>query len=297
MKHAFIIQVHAYPKLLKEILKILESSNHFFYINIDKKVDDKPFKQELQGIQNVLFTEGKDRQTVNHAGFSQIRCTLILLEKALQDNCEYFHSLSGQDFPCVSNQIFDNFFDRNVNKSFMHYDTPEEANIWSKNKYPERYMRYHFYDFPYKNHKIIKPLICNLNKICSHLYIRKKIPNVAAGWSWFSWNRIVVTYILDYLKQNPKFLKRFHYTSCCDEIIFHTILNDQIERLNIDKYNSLRFIEWHPKRQYTSLPLILNENEFQEIKNSNAFFCRKVHPQESQVLIKLLKQEIQNQKI
>lgn len=56
----------------------------------------------------------------------------------------------------------------------MHYDTPEEANIWIKNKYPERYMRYHFYDFPYKNHKIIKMLIYNLNKICSHLYIRKK---------------------------------------------------------------------------------------------------------------------------
>lgn len=296
MNHAFLFQVHAYPTQIREIIDLLSANNHYFFINVDKKVNDSAFKAALKGCSNVYFTEGKERIRVNHAGFSQIACTLQLLKLAQAKQMDYVHLLSGQDYPCVSNQEFDDFFEKCGNRSFMHYDSPEEALIWSKKKYPDRYRKYYACDMPGRNHLIIKGIVVLLNKILKKVSpIRADIKNVAAGWSWFTWHNSVVDYVLSYISDNPVFLERFKYTSCCDEVIFHTILNGMDKELNIEKYNSLRFIEWHPKRPYKSLPLILDEHEYDEIINCGAFFCRKIHPVESATLKVMLRKRISGQ--
>ena len=292
MKHAFIIQVHNYPEQLKEIVDLLRSPNHYFFINVDKKVDDAPFVKELSGYPNVFFAHGKERISVNHAGFSQILCTLRLLRKALSMDMDYYHSISGQDFPCVDNKTFDNFFETCGNRSYMHYDSPEEAKKWAKDKYPNRYRRYYAYDMPGRNHLLVKAIVKVLNKMFTLLPLRSEIENVAAGWSWFSWHKQVVNYVLRYLKDNPKYLYRFKYTACCDEVIFHTLLNGLDGKMNIDKYNCLRFIEWHPHRPFRTLPLVLKESEYTEIINSGSFFCRKIHPVESKQLKLMLLEHI-----
>lgn len=292
MKHAFIIQAHNYPEQLCEIVTLLSSENHYFFINIDKKVDDRPFRNALNGLKNIFFTEGKARTCVNHAGFSQILCTLRLLDMAYSMDMAYYHSLSGQDFPCVDNKTFDDFFGTCGNRSYMHYDSPEEAFVWSKSKYPNRYRRYYAYDMPGRNHIWVKAIVKILNSMFTMLPERPEIKNVAAGWSWFSWHKQVVGYVFDYLKSNPAFLLRFKYTACCDEVIFHTMLNGLEDKLNIEKYNCLRFIEWHPKRVYKKLPLVLKETEYEEIINSGSFFCRKIHPVESKQLKIMLKKHI-----
>ena len=130
-------------------------------------------------------------------------------------------------------------------------------------------------------------LNCILTKI--PIPYRKSIKGVRAGWVWFSWHRNVVTFVVNYFIENPNFLKRFKHTSCCDEIIFHTLLYPYLDELNICKEDSKRFIEWHPKRQYTGrLPLILNESEYREIIESGVVFCRKVEPDISNILMDLL---------
>lgn len=293
MKHAFLIQVHAYPEQLREIVTLLEADNHYFFINVDKKVCDKPFRNALANFDNVFFAEGNHRTRVNHAGFSQIRCTVQLLKMAQKMDMDYVHTLSGQDFPCIDNKSFDKFFENCNNRSFMHYDSPEQAIEWSKKKYPERYRRYYAYDFPGRNYFLIKALVILLNNILRILPKRKVIANIVAGWSWFTWHKTVVNYVLSYLNDNSNFYYRFKYTSCCDEVIFHTILNGLEKELNIDRYNSLRFVEWHPKRFCKSLPLVLNEQEYEDIIESKAFFCRKIHPVESRKLKDMLRKYIQ----
>jgi len=59
--------------------------------------------------------------------------------------------------------------------------------------------------------------------------------------------------------------------------------------LEINPNNSLRFVEWSPKRHYTEkLPLVLQEMEYDDIVKSNAVFCRKVELPVSIQLIKML---------
>ena len=292
MKHAFIICVHRFPEQFKEIVDLLRSPNHYFFINVDKKVDDTPFREGIADYQNVFyFAEGKERTVVNHAGFSQIVCTLKLLEKAVSMDMDYYHSISGQDFPCVDNKTFDDFFEGCGNRSYMHYDSPEEAKMYSKS-YRTRFRRYTAFDMPGRNFYLVNLLVKALNRILCLLPRRPDIENVAVGWSWFSWHKQVVSYVLKYLKDNPEYLKRFKYTGCCDEVIFHTMLNGLEDKLNIDKYNALRFIEWHPHRPSKTLPLVLNESEYTEIIDSKSFFCRKIHPVESEQLKLMLRKHI-----
>ena len=117
---------------------------------------------------------------------------------------------------------------------------------------------------------------------------------MGGGWNWFSWHREVALYVISYYDTHTGFVNRFRYTWCSDELLFPTILHGKEEDLNIEPRNSLRFIEWHPKRDCNSLPLILEESEYNDIVKSGCFFCRKVEFKTSRKLITLLDKKIQD---
>lgn len=289
LNHAFIIQVHKQPELFKRIVKRLAAPNHYIFVNVDKKVSDTAFKKAVVGIDNIVFLKDEGRTDVRWGGFSQIACTLQLLKKVLTYPIaiDYIHSLSGQDYPCVSNEAFDRFFEEHDGESFMMFDSPEEHKEWSKprGKYEERYMRWHFNDRPGYMKLLEKPI----RLIERFHYIRSAIPNVRAGWSWFTWHRSVVEYVLRYCEEHPSYMKRFHDTSCCDELIFHTFLYPHFHELRIHPDNCLRYIDWHPSRPYEGrLPLILDERDYNSVLCSGALFCRKVDEKHSGKLLDML---------
>lgn len=290
MKHGFLITAHRDPDQLFEILSLLRTSNHYFYVNIDKKMQNhKTIAENLESlIPNLKFTF----MEVSHGGYSQIECTLNLLKLAAKDNLDYYHLLSGQDFPCQSNNAFDNFFEYAMGKSFMLYDNQEQHNRWINTKYQNRTRCWYFNDITHREIKAIDLLVKILNKISCKILWRHKIGGLRAGWNWFSWNKQVVNYVLKEEIENPKFFSRFKHTSCCDEVIFHTLLYPKLEELNIDSTNSLRYINWSKNdyiRKKKNTPLILNEEEYDDIIKSKAFFCRKVDI----VISKKLKQMLQ----
>ena len=301
--HAILIAAHAFPELLEDIVNILDASNHYFFIHIDKK-SKKMFSTEpvlrLKEKGNVVFLQP---MIVNIAGFSQIVNNLRLFEKAFKyENCkiDYFHLISGQDYPCVSNSEFDAIFEHNE-KSYMLYDKPEEILEWRKNKYHKNIDYFNFLDLnilflPHNN--IIRRMIIKLMNIIANICKRKPMNNLYAGWDWFSWHRSVVAFLLSFVENNSQFVKRFKHTTSAVEIFFHTILNDHLDQLNIEKYDSLRYIEWYPRGAKTSdftskekllHPLVLDEREYNDIINSGAIFCRKVHPVQSAKLVTLFK--------
>ena len=307
--HAFLIATHAFPEQLEDIVNLLEASNHFFFIHIDKKskkmLSSEPVAR-LKRKENVIIL---DSMAVYHAGFSQVACTLRLFEEAYRyERCpmDYFHLISGQDYPCMSNSDFDAVFEHHE-KSFMHFDTPEEIEKYRKRTYPlpqQSYVRktiyFRFIDLhiPFLPSKIRRVLIKSLNLI-ARIYKREPINDMVGGWNWFSWHRQVVEYVLEFVKNNQKYIRRFNFSYSADELIFHTILYDKADKLNI-KNDSLRFVEWHPRegetlghnyasRKYLIHPRLLDEREYDKIVKSGAIFCRKIHPVHSAKLVALLK--------
>lgn len=218
-----------------------------------------------------------------------------LLKYASQHGMDYFHFISGQDYPCRPNDEFDAFFERNVGHSYMQMDSLQNAEKWQKGKYSVRVKPYWFNDIPHRDIPFVNFIVKALNAVSSHFLWRKDIPNLWGGWNWVSWHKIVVDYVLKQEKENPSFFRRFHHTICCDELIFATMLRPCASELNIEINNSLRYINWDKiaeGRSSTASPLVLNEEEYEDIIRSGAFFCRKIHPQISGKLVILLEENI-----
>lgn len=297
MKHAFLITAHAYLPLVESIVQLLLSPNHYFFINIDRKAQGgMDFMMHCkQNYSHVFFLEGDYRMEVAHGGYTQVECLMRLLKYATEYNMDYFHFISGQDYPCKSNQEFDLFFEQNRGYSYMQMDSDTYREECMKKKYPKRVKPYYFKDTPHRKSPVIDFVVRGVDKLSSLFLWRKDIPNLWGGWNWFSWYKDVVKYVLKQERENPQFFKRFHHTYCCDELIFATMLRPFADELNIETDNSLRYINWDKKvsgRSHSGSPLILNEEEYEDIICSGAFFCRKIHPVISKKLLDKLKIKI-----
>ncbi len=294
--HLFLFQVHKEPELFHRILSHLESPNHYFIINIDKKSkDEQTFKKIINLHKNIIFTSFMN---ITHGGFSQISCTLHQIHQAQSSKIhfDYYHTLSGQDYPCVSVEEFDSFFDNNT-QSYMVFDKAEDYPQWKYTTYPKRLEHYYVTDLLDNSffRKIYLPQI--INRFVYWIPRKyKSWESIWGGWNWFSLHESVIQYLIDYIEEHPKFVKRFKYTHCADELFFTTILHPVIQKFNIEAHNSLRYVDWHPKRFYTTLPLILNEEDYDSIIESQKFFCRKVEEKTSKQLLIKLDEKIQSSK-
>ncbi|MDO5771502.1 MAG: beta-1,6-N-acetylglucosaminyltransferase [Bacteroidales bacterium] len=296
IKHAFLITAHSYFGQLEEIIGLLSAPNHFFFINIDKKTKggDVVMNVLKDKSPNVYFLEGSERMEVSHGGYSQIECTLRLLHKAYDTNCDYYHLISGQDYPCRPGKEFDKFFEEHYGYSFMAIED-EEYHEKCLDKEYSRVMPWYIKDFPRRDIKLIDWGVKLFNLISKHFYLRKPIPNLWGGWNWFSWHKSLAMFVIQQQTDNPRFFKRFHHTLCGDELIFSTLFHGKEAELKIINGDALRYINWTKKaegRNQVGCPLILNEEEYEEIIRSGSFFCRKVHPEISKELLKLLRNNI-----
>lgn len=301
MNHAFLILAHQYPEHLLRLVTALNSPHSFFYIHVDKKneifMDAKEVKQ-LLSYPNVKFVE---RIEVYWGGFSQVKATLILLKTAMENPAiDYFHLLSGVDYPLKSTANIHSFFQNNKHDYLTYVPDEKCYCYWLE--------RYYFYDSKYIDarngnksliQKTIGLLLIFLQRICAfavmklHWRIRKPIPlDYYHGSQWFSLTRSSVEYILSYVRQNPWILKRFEYTAVSDESFFIMILmnNPKLRAKIVNNDLRLRRPDGMPFRGGDPL----DEKDFERIKQSSALWGRKFVPGVSDKLIALIEEQIRH---
>lgn len=146
MNHVFLIAVHKMPELLFRSLRHLEAENHYFIVNVDRKADcQKEFYAGLKKIKNVIKITNF---SVAHAGLTQVTTTVQQMQYCVDYpiQFDYYHLISGQDYPVVSNRLFDQKFETDKPYSYLKIDTPEELAVWRKSKYPKRLNHYYLFD-------------------------------------------------------------------------------------------------------------------------------------------------------
>lgn len=143
--HVFLMQVHKEPKLLKRILGRLEHPNHYFLINVDRK--SRQFSELMRVCNKTKNVLKVTKNNVMHGGFTQIQCTVEQMKAALASpiRADYFHTISGQDYPCCNADAFDAFFQAD-DKSYMMLDTDQDIDNWLHSKYRERLEHWRFWD-------------------------------------------------------------------------------------------------------------------------------------------------------
>ena len=290
MKVAYIILVHKNPQQVKRLIGSLRHVNVSFYLHVDKKVDSRPFHAVLKdpNDKNVFFVG--DRAKVYLYGFGIVQATLNAMRKIQEINAggdlDYVFLISGQDYPIKTNDEIFAFLDRNYGKEFISY-TGMPTSIWFKSGM-NRIEEYHLYDVRIGH---------RLRRLANAILPRRRFLDgftPYGGATWWCLTYKCVVYLLDFVRNNKKFMKFFKYTHIPDEMFFQTIiLNSPFAKDAVGKISGAelgddqRYLRW--SHEYGGAhPEILRKEDLAVLVQSDKLFARKFDMDVDSVILDLI---------
>lgn len=287
-KFAYLIMAHKNDYTLQKLLSLLDDERNDIYIHIDKKSELSSFYKLKSLIKHseIIFT---DRVDVEWGAYSQIKAELKLFKAASIKNYRFYHLISGADLPIKSQQEIHEFFEQNLDKEFIRFES-------DKFLYNDRINFYYFFQKNLRNKTIEK----FLNKV--FIYLQKRLNlkrnlgiSFQKGTQWVSITDELVKFILT---KEEWIEKTFSHTFCSDEIFIQTIVENTEyfkNRLYRKKYDNKmesiqRLIDWDRGNPY-----VFREADLPEILNSSALFARKFDPNIDKKIIDLLTNSIKKE--
>ncbi|MFD1256134.1 beta-1,6-N-acetylglucosaminyltransferase [Mucilaginibacter terrae] len=276
MKNAILIVAFRDVNHIIDIISCFDENDFIFFIHINNKSTvTKQEVDKLNNITNVIFA-GQLFNTywgsVNH-----LRSILYLSELALKHDVDYIHLISGQDYPVKSSHDIKNFLIENKGKQYLEYiDVPND--LWKdEDGGLSRLNYYHLNDYISGNKKsgrgILKGLLILQKALGIKRGFNKDFPKIYGGSTWWSLTAPCLKFVIDYLKTNDKFWKRFNNTLVSEEFLFQTIiLNSPFKDSVVN--NNLRYISWNKK--HGSRPAILDEEDMDALYKADYLFARKI---------------------
>lgn len=287
MRHAFcIIAFNDYNQLIK-ILKILDSEKSDFYIHINSLVE-MPNEDEIRVAvckSEVYFTK---RVPIVWGENGVLTAQLVLLETALEHGgYEYYHLLSGQDFPLKTLDSFDAFLKENLrnNASESLYTNYIDARVAPDRVARERLIHYNWL-IKYWRHpsKVVRGAIRGINLV-SHVIqrmvhvnrLKLKPEQIGYGSLWYSVSEACAKYMVE---NKEWFKKNFSKHSFApDEGAVQTLLINSEFKDSIyapDEQSpdaNLRYADYI--RGNGASPYVFRASDFAELQGNKNFFARK----------------------
>jgi len=263
--------------LLKRLVEWFDDDFEIF-IHIDKKCREDISR--IKGDNIHIF----QRYAIEWGDYKHLKAIILLMQEAYRNpQLEYFHLITGSDWPIPTLADFKAFCEQHREENFVeHFPLPHKD--WGAEGGLNR-IRYwwirpnlHRTNGAWANRKLIAlQRKCGINRPFN--YFDGK---VYGGSTYWSVSREAVGIALNYISHNPRYLKRFRMTSIGEEICLQTIwCNSNLQLTNC----YLRYINWGDDG---ANPQILTERDYDEIKSSDALFARKVKSNDSDQLIEML---------
>lgn len=284
MRHAYLIAAHNQIGLLVELLKKLDDEKNDIYLHIDIKCKDVDFLILKKSIQKskIYFIE---RRSITWGDYTQIQLEIDLLKEAISRDYDYYHYISGVDFPIKSIKEIDDFFKEHMGKEFIHFDRTVDMSMIEY-----RIGRYHIFQ-KYLGRKRglldrIEKCMLVIQKVLHISRIRNEKIDFKKGANWFSITNDLAHYVVNCEKQIKKM---YSYSYCADEIFLQTIAYNSNFRNSLyysekqGRYFNMRLIDWE-----RGDPYIYKQEDYDLLLKSECLFARKFSEKESKELIKLL---------
>lgn len=275
MRIAYLIVVHNQFELLNEMISVLDSPNADFYIHVDKKA--KSYENTFQTKHSKVYHV--KNYNVQWGGYSMILAELELFKAAFANGYDYYHLISGADFPIKSKEFIEEYSFRNRETILINF---EDLKI--KDKYIDRVKYYYLFQDASFSSKIIKKIFVRIDDVSvaiqKILKINRIKDEIECSWqkgaNWFSCNHEVMGYIISH---ENKIKNTYKYTRCADEMFVQTLLFNspykhffKANAFNDDHSSSGRYIDWNRGRPY-----VFKENDFDELIHASEdyLFARK----------------------
>ena len=274
MNIAYIIHAYKNPEQLSRLISSLSDKGSSFYIHIDSKVNIAPFIHCLDNATvKPIFVK---RESSRWGSIGCVRGVLNAMQEITVSRKipEYVFFLSGQDYPICSNEKIQDFVEQNIDKIYLPH-SPLPIEEWAGNGGIDRIKYYHFQHF--KSRKLCNKFNKFLKSIHFLLPERTQPCNLKpyGGSFYFGLPGSVITYIIDFIRVNPEYLRFHYYTYIPEEIFFHTILaNAQdalIKGLIVNK--TVTYADW--SRVSPPYPAVLTYEDIYSLKHVDCLFARK----------------------
>lgn len=288
MKQAILITAYCQLEFLKEIVGFFD--DHFdFYIHIDKKSPKKDIP--FMDMPNVKVYS---KYRVQWGSEKHLRAIVFLMEEANKvGDYSYYHLITGSDYPVKSLSEFLSFFGEDNKNNYMeYYELPRDT--WVMEGGLER-LRYYWignslFDIRGRMGNMVYKLLKIQRKIGVKRKFMKLYPRLYGGGGYWSLTSDAVDYLVKTIRQE-KILRYMRFTHCAEEVLFHTVLLNANLDFQITNC-SLRYSKW---MENAKSPMLLVEEDFKEIEQSNAFFARKFDSEYSRNLIVLINKLVDNE--
>ena len=279
-----MIMAHKNFEFLRHLIEYF-THDCYVFVHIDKKSnitrDEEACLRAMPQVSGVYR-----KYSVHWGGFSILKCEIFLMKEALHScDADYFHLISGQDYPIKPLSYFLQFFEENKGKEFIRSAHIPNAR-WDKFSY-KRFQYYYLFDYISEKSKKSLRWVHAFISLQKKLGIKRRIPDhfdfLYGSTQWFSITQNSVKIILHYTRRHPSFYRRCRFTFASEEFYIATILGNKISPQKIAS-KDLRFIRW--KVENGNYPANLSTEHFHLLaSDSKNLFARKILPQISQKLI------------
>ncbi len=274
MKHAVIILAHKDYSFLCRLVNYFTNDCELF-IHVDKKSVITPKEiNQLSAYSQVKYVCQK--YAVHWGGFTMLKTELYMLRLAMKlSTVDYFHLLSGQDYPVKPLKLFLSYFEKNKGRSFLDFNhIPFFERDGNTNIRFQYYMPYDFIDGKSsKGQKLLYKVSLWHEKLCLKRRIPDHFSHLYGGSQWFSVTREAISVLLNYTHRKPSFYRRMRFTFAPEESYVATVIVNNMPKSRLVN-NNLRYIRW--QNENGSYPANLGEEHFADIVKKNIFFVRKM---------------------
>lgn len=300
MKHAFIVLAHGNTTVLEKCMRVLDDTRFDFYIHIDKKTEltDELCNRLRSSCVNSNVYILDNRVSVIWGYYSMSVAEFNLMTAVVDSNCDYdyVHLISGSDFPLMTPNELDSFFEINKGKEFVR--------IWGKNGEQNGEGNWRMnYRYPFlkffkrtgnkyldKFQKLLYSRILRFPRKKGTNIIRDANYKVYSGDQWFSFTGDFVKYMVSQKEYLFPFCKDCYIV---DESIPSTLIRNTAGFKDHHCNFFTRKIDWTRGRPYVWED---TEYDYKMLIDSKAVFARKFSVDQIGIVDKLA-EELERRKI
>jgi len=292
MRHAFLVTAYRdFATLSSLIEQLLSVNDSRIYINIDgrsKKLIDQitVYLDSLNSKRINLQT-----QTVRWGSYEHFDVYMQMAKKAIADQCDYFHTITGQCRIVKPIPVFEQFFEEHCSQNYIqHFELPDVN--WNGLAEPrlDRVKYYQLHDV--LDARRLGAVFVILNTAFKQIQKifrvnRLKDRQYYGGIVYFSINQSAMNYLIAQWKLIEH---EFRFAFCCEETVPQTILLNSPKELKETMVNfDLRYMLW--ETQHGENPGLLDERNFEAINKPEFLFARKFDSRYAKELIQRIEKQ------
>lgn len=278
MRQAILITAYRDIPMLEKLVNYFDDDFELF-IHIDQRC-----RESISAIQEKPHVHIYRKYAVEWGDYKHLLAIVMLMQEACRhDDLEYFHLITGSDYPTMPLEKFKAYCEEHRSDNFLEY-FPLPHSDWGTEGGLNRIQ--YWWLRPNTHRSTGSQLTRRLVNLQRRLGIKRTFNyfngKIFGGGTYWSLSRKAVEAALDYINAHPSYLRRFRMTSIGEEICLPTLLaNSGLPLIN----NYIRYIDWGPDG---ANPQVLTEKDYDKIVTSGALFARKLESGLSSRLIELL---------